>query len=70
MQFGEDVNLPEHDHECQWGIVLEGKIELIINSEKNTYVKGDRYFTQVSHPHKITEKRACYFVNHRNTVFY
>ena len=28
------------------------------------------FVTQVYHPHKITEKRACYFVNHRNTVFY
>jgi len=55
MQFGEDVNLPEHDHECQWGIVLEGKIELIINGEKNTYVKGDRYFIgkSVKHSGKI-----------------
>ena len=44
MKFDEDVNLPEHSHECQWGIVLEGKIELIINGEKNVYIKGDRYF--------------------------
>ena len=44
MQFDEDIDLPEHSHESQWGIVLEGKIELIIDGVKNTYVKGDRYF--------------------------
>jgi quercetin dioxygenase-like cupin family protein len=44
MQFGEDIDLPEHSHECQWGIVLEGKIELTIDGEKNIYTKGDRYF--------------------------
>ena len=55
MQFGEDIDLPEHAHECQWGIVLEGKIELIINGEKNTYIKGDRYFIGkgVKHSGKI-----------------
>lgn len=44
MKFDEDVELPEHTHESQWGVVLEGKIELVINGEKNTYTKGDRYF--------------------------
>lgn len=44
MEFSEDVDLPEHFHESQWGIVLEGKIDLIIAGVKNTFVKGDRYF--------------------------
>ena len=44
MRFDEDVDLPEHSHEDQWGIVLEGRIELIIDGVKNTYTKGDRYF--------------------------
>lgn len=44
MEFSEDVDLPEHTHEGQWGIVLEGKIELIIDGVQKTYVKGDRYY--------------------------
>ena len=44
MQFNEDIELPEHSHEAQWGIVLEGKIELTINGKLGVYVKGDRYF--------------------------
>ncbi|HOP73973.1 MAG TPA: hypothetical protein PLC07_02830 [Bacillota bacterium] len=37
MEFSEDVDLPEHSHESQWGIVLEGEIELIIGGVKNRY---------------------------------
>lgn len=44
MEFSQDVDLPEHSHESQWGIVLEGKIDLEINGVRNTYKKGDRYF--------------------------
>ncbi|HOQ10238.1 MAG TPA: cupin domain-containing protein [Syntrophomonadaceae bacterium] len=55
MEFVEDVDLPEHEHESQWGIVLEGKIELVIDGEKRTYEKGDRYFIPkgVKHSGKI-----------------
>jgi len=44
MEFSEDIDLMEHDHESQWGIVLEGKIDLIIGGIKRTCIKGDRYF--------------------------
>lgn len=55
MSFSEDVDLPEHAHESQWGIVLEGKIDLIIDGVKNTFQKGDRYFIPkgVKHSGKI-----------------
>lgn len=44
MNFSEDIDLPEHSHEDQWGIVLEGKIELTIDGKTETYQRGDRYF--------------------------
>jgi quercetin dioxygenase-like cupin family protein len=44
MEFTEDVDLLEHSHESQWGIVLEGKIELVIDGIKRVCTKGDRYF--------------------------
>ena len=44
MEFSEDIDLPEHSHASQMGIVLEGKIDLIIDDVKNIYQKGDRYF--------------------------
>ncbi len=44
MEFAEDVDLAEHSHESQWGIVLEGRIDLVIAGVMQSYTKGDRYF--------------------------
>jgi len=43
MEFEKDVDLPEHAHADQVGIVLEGKIELVIDGKKHLFTKGDRY---------------------------
>jgi len=55
MEFDEDVELPEHSHAAQVGIVLEGKIDLVIGGKERTYVKGDRYYIPegVKHSGKI-----------------
>lgn len=55
MEFRKDVELPEHSHESQWGVVLEGKIDLTIDGVKRTYTKGDRMFIPkgVKHSAKI-----------------
>lgn len=44
MEFAKDVELPEHSHAAQIGIVLEGRIDLMIGGNKETYTKGDRYY--------------------------
>ena len=44
MEFSEDIEVPEHSHESQWGIVLEGRIDLTVEGVKRTYLRGDRYF--------------------------
>jgi len=44
MEFEKDVDLPEHCHAAQIGVVLEGKIELTIGGERTAYTKGDRYY--------------------------
>lgn len=36
--------VPEHSHGAQWGIVVEGEMELTIGGNTKTYVKGDIYF--------------------------
>jgi quercetin dioxygenase-like cupin family protein len=55
MEFAEDVDLPEHSHGSQVGVVLEGKIDLIIDGLKKTYQKGDRYYipSGIKHSGKI-----------------
>jgi quercetin dioxygenase-like cupin family protein len=44
MEFEKDVDLPEHSHDSQLEIVLEGKVDLNIEDKKKTYYKGDRFF--------------------------
>ena len=44
MEFNEDVEVPEHSHEAQWGVVLAGKIDLTIDGVERTYTKGDSVF--------------------------
>jgi len=56
MESSEDIDLPEHSHASQVGIVLEGKIDLIIDGVKNSYQKGDRYFI----PNGIKNSRKIY----------
>lgn len=55
MSFDKDVDLAEHSHAAQYGIVLEGRIDLCIDGVVNSYYKGDRYYIQegVKHSGKI-----------------
>jgi quercetin dioxygenase-like cupin family protein len=55
MEFAEEVEIPEHSHESQWGVVLAGRIELTIDGKHQVFEKGDRYFIPagVAHAAKI-----------------
>jgi quercetin dioxygenase-like cupin family protein len=55
MEFSQDVDLPEHAHAAQVGIVLEGRIDLEIGGERRSFRKGDRYYIPegVKHRGKI-----------------
>lgn len=44
MEFSKDVTVPEHSHESQWAVVLEGRIDLVIDGQERTLGKGDQYF--------------------------
>ena len=44
MQFDEDAEVTEHSHDDQWGIVLEGRIDLVVEGVQQTYTKGERVF--------------------------
>lgn len=55
MSFTQDIEVSEHSHEAQWGVVLEGQMELIIAGQKRILKKGDYYFIDkdVLHSAKI-----------------
>jgi quercetin dioxygenase-like cupin family protein len=44
MEFKKDVEVPEHSHDSQWEIVLNGKVEYYENGIKHIYIKGDRFY--------------------------
>ncbi len=49
-----EVDVPEHSHGEQWGIVIDGEIELTIGGLNRTYRKGDTYFIPSGTLHKAT----------------
>ena len=51
MEFAADVDLPEHAHAGQWGIVLEGRIDLTIEGVSQSFRKGDRYYIPAGAKH-------------------
>lgn len=55
MEFRKNVEISEHSHEAQWGVILKGKIDLNINGLTKTFKKGDSYFipNDIKHSAKI-----------------
>ena len=55
MVFEKDAEVPEHSHEAQWGVVLDGEIDLDVGGRRSVYKKGDTYFIPkgVKHSAKI-----------------
>ena len=51
MEFEKDTVVPEHSHENQWEIVLEGRVDYWENGKKHTYTKGDRFFVEKGKKH-------------------
>lgn len=43
METDVDVDVAEHSHGDQWGIVVDGQIELTIGGETAIYRRGDSY---------------------------
>jgi quercetin dioxygenase-like cupin family protein len=48
-----DVDVPEHAHGPQWGVVLAGTMEMTIAGETRTYSKGDTYDVPDGAPHAV-----------------
>jgi len=47
-----EVLVPEHSHGEQWGIVIDGKIEMTISGQTITYRRGDTYFIPAGAVHR------------------
>jgi len=51
-----EVTVPEHSHGDQWGVVIDGEIELTIDSQTGVYSRGDTYFV----PGGVTHRARIY----------
>lgn len=45
------ATVPEHAHGAQWGVVLEGSFDLIVDGATRTYRAGDTYSIPAGVPH-------------------
>lgn len=48
-----EVNVVEHSHGDQWGIVLEGRVDYIVAGRTQHYYAGDTYFIPAGVPHGV-----------------
>jgi quercetin dioxygenase-like cupin family protein len=53
-EIPDGVDVPEHAHGAQWGVVLEGSVDFTIGGETRTYRKGDTYRVPEDVPHSAT----------------
>lgn len=56
MEFEEDVDIPPHSHEAQWGVVLDGEMDITISGKLHQLRKGDSYFIDKDEIHSAKIK--------------
>lgn len=64
------AQVPEHSHDyAQWGILIEGKMELIIEGKSRICAKGDEYVIPPHARHRakfLIDSRVIDFFSERN----
>ncbi|WP_430816137.1 cupin domain-containing protein [Carboxylicivirga sp. RSCT41] len=56
MEFDEDTEVEPHAHEAQWGVVLDGEMEICIGGKVHHLKKGDTYFIKKDEVHSAKIK--------------
>ncbi len=51
-EIPDGVDVPEHAHGAQWGVVLAGSVDFTIGGETRTYGRGDTYYVPDGVPHR------------------
>ena len=63
-----DVEVPEHSHSCkQWGVVLEGEMQLTVDGKTTQYKKGDSYYIPPDAPHSGRAKAGGFAIDFFDT---
>lgn len=58
LEAKEDMTVPEHRHGAQWGIVVDGELDLTIGSERRVRRRGDEYHIPAGVPHAAVLRRG------------
>ena len=58
MSFEEETIIPEHSHEAQWAVVLDGRIELTVEGELHIYMRGDTYYLPAGIKHSAVIRKG------------
>jgi quercetin dioxygenase-like cupin family protein len=53
------ASVPPHSHGEQWGIVVEGEVDLTIDGVERTYGRGDAYYIGDGVVHSAVVKNGC-----------
>lgn len=53
FDFFQDIEIPAHSHGGQWGTVLAGAVEMIIDQKTRHYTTGDTYFIPSGTVHEV-----------------
>ena len=44
MEFEKDVDIPEHSHESQWEMVVDGRVDVWIDGKLHSFKKEDSFY--------------------------
>jgi len=59
FDIADTAQVPPHAHGAQWGVVLDGEMELTIGGKTSLYRKGDTYFIPAGVTHSATFRTRC-----------
>ena len=51
LEFETDVDVPEHSHNAQWELVIDGEVELTMEGRTDTYRAGQSFYVPAGIPH-------------------
>jgi mannose-6-phosphate isomerase-like protein (cupin superfamily) len=54
-----DLLVPEHSHGAQWGVVLDGEMEMVVDGVADRYRAGDTYYVPPGSPHLARLFAGC-----------
>jgi quercetin dioxygenase-like cupin family protein len=65
LQFETDANVPEHSHNAQWELVIDGEVTLRRGGRTETYRAGDAFYIPSGEEHGAMVKAG-----YRAVVFF